>query len=146
MTSPVVGLRFLPQRDNIARRDEPFLLIDGAGLKIPTSLDFDPPAHLAVKRRQKRRHQFVIFVFLGLFEQPFDHGLMAGTIQRLREVGKNLFACPRPRIFFPAVSERRQRFGLARLPERFEKKSVLIGEIFFRQQHLTALISRSSHG
>src|ERR1051326_4765347 len=71
---------------------------------------------------------------------------MAGTIQRLREVLENLPARPGTRIFLPAIGKSGEGPGLIDAAQRFKKEIVLRGEIFLREQHLTAFISRQRHG
>src|SRR5262249_24086276 len=94
----------LPDWHNIPRGNEPFLFLNGAGSEIPAPLGNNLAAHLAIERHQKCRHQFVVFIFLRLFEEMFDKRLVAGAVQRLAQVVEDLFASPGTWILFPAVS------------------------------------------
>ena len=70
---------------------------------------------------------------------------MARTVQRQSQVSEDLFPGPGARILFPTIGEPGQGLGLLDLAEGLDKESVFAGEVFLRQQHLAALISRSSH-
>ena len=106
----------------------------------------DFAANESVERDDEGDHDFVIAGFLGVLEQVLYDRLMAGTIQRLRKIGQQLFACPGTRIFLPAIRKRSKRFRLIGFANGFEKGGIFSGEVFFRQEHLTAVRLRRSHG
>src|SRR5262245_14379204 len=133
------------ERNGIAWRHQAFFIVDGARLKIPASLDTGFAPHQTVKRDKKSHHHLMVMVLFSVFEQPFDNRLVTGTIQWAGQIGEDLLAGPGPRILFPAVGKSGQAFLLVYLAKRFEEKIIFVVEVFFDQQHLTALISRSSH-
>ena len=106
----------------------------------------DFAAHMPVEGDEKRGHQFIVSGCLRLFEQPFHDRLMAGAMERFRDIGERLLPCPGSRVFLPTIGESGQGLWLAHAPQRFDEEVVLGGEVLFRQQHLTALIGGSGHG